>query len=181
MRHTPTFAYADARLTRCRRRDLTLKGLLATLALGWLIAPAFAATGTASFTVAVAVQAACKVTLIPLAFGSYTGVQKDATGTVTVTCTNSTPYNVNLNCGANWAGGSVYVCSMVGPGGAKVTYSMYRDTTRSLNWGNTAGHDGIGGTGNGSPRVLTIYGRMGGAQYVQQGAYSDTVIATVAY
>ena len=75
--------------------------LLALLSLGLGATPASATTTvTTTFTVSATVQATCLISATAMAFGTYTGVVDNATSTVSVTCTNTTTYNVSLNPGA---------------------------------------------------------------------------------
>lgn len=162
----------------------TLKSSLAvvaSLALGFAVQPAVAATTTASttFTVSATIQATCLVSATGMSFGTYTGVQSDTTSTVSVTCTNTTAYNVGLDAGVNGSG--VTARQMKGTGGALLNYALYSDSTRATNWGNTVGTDTVTGTGNGSSQAITVYGRVAAGQYLAPGSYSDTVTATVTY
>ncbi len=155
---------------------LGLAGLLA-------VAPpagAAAATATTTFQVTATVQATCVIAANTLAFGTYTGAQTDATTTISVTCTNSTPYNVGLDPGTA-PGATVTTRKMSGPGGALLAYALYRDAARAQNWGNTVGTDTVTGAGNGGGQTLTVYGRLAGSQYVTPGAYADTITATTSY
>lgn len=139
-----------------------------------------AATATATMGVTSTVQATCLISATPLAFGTYTGAQVDSTGTVSVTCTNTTPYNVGLNVGLA-TGATVTTRKMTGPSGALLNYALYSDTGRTTNWGNTVSTDTVAGTGNAASQALTVYGRETAAQYVTPGAYTDTITATITY
>jgi spore coat protein U-like protein len=168
-----------ARIVRARRQKLFLAGvgLLGTLAFNL---PAVAATATTTMAVTATVDATCQISATPLAFGSYTGAQTDATSTLTVTCSNTTPYNVGLDAGLA-TGATVTSRAMTGPASATLAYALFQETTRTTNWGNTVGTDTVTGTGNGSAQGLTVYGRVAAGQFVTPGAYSDTITATVTY
>jgi spore coat protein U-like protein len=112
-------------------------------------------------------------------FGNYSGVLVSASSTVSVTCTNTTPYNVSLDPGLS-TGATVSNRSMTG-GGVLLNYSLYRDSAHTLNWGSTVGTDTLAGIGNGSPQSLTVYGQLSAAQFITPGSYNDTVTATVTY
>ncbi len=135
---------------------------------------------TFTFGVVAVVQAACTISATPLAFGNYMAVQKDTTGTLTVTCTNTTPYNVGLSVGLA-PGATVRTRAMTGPGAETLNYAIFRDSTRSINWGNTVGTDTLVGQGTGSTQSLSVYGRIPAGQNRRPGSYADTVIATIAY
>jgi spore coat protein U-like protein len=141
--------------------------------------PVAAATATASFAVTASVQATCAISTTPLAFGTYSGVQVDATSTILVTCTNTTPYNIGLGAGTG-TGATVAARKMTG-GAALLNYSLSRDSGRTLNWGTTVATDTLGGTGNGAVQPVTVYGRIAAGQFVAPGSYTDTIIATVTY
>jgi spore coat protein U-like protein len=154
--------------------------ILGCLALGIASTSAAAATTTSSFAVTATVQATCLVSATPMAFGTYTGTQATSSSTVSVTCTNTTPYNVGLNAGGA-TGATVSSRSMSGPGSALLVYSLFSDSARTANWGQTIGTDTVTGTGNGSAQALTVYGQVAAGQYVAPGAYADTITATVTY
>ena len=165
--------------------SFAVKSSLPVAILGYLalvLAPmsADAATATTTFAVTATVQATCLVSATPLAFGTYTGVLVNSTSTVSVTCTNTTPYNVGLSAGLA-TGATVLTRKMTGPASAVLAYAMYSDSGHSVNWGQTIGTDTVTGTGNGSAQAITVYGQTTAAQYVAPGAYTDTITATVTY
>src|SRR5262249_56597254 len=100
--------------------------------------------------------------------------------TITVTCTNTSPYNVGLDPGTA-TGATVTTRKMSGPGGALLAYALYQDAAHTKNWGNTVGTDTVAGTGNGNAQSLTVYGQVAAGQYVTPGAYADTITATITY
>jgi len=153
---------------------------LSVLSLGLASMPAAAATTTTTFGVSATVQATCLVSATPLAFGTYTGISANSTSTVSVTCTNTTPYNVSLSAGLA-TGATVTTRKMTGPASALLTYAMFTDAARTLNWGGTIGTDTVPGTGNGAAQAITVYGQVPAGQYVAPGAYADTITATVTY
>jgi spore coat protein U-like protein len=163
----------------------TLKSALPAVALSFLAlslpsTPAVAATTTTTFGVSATVQATCLVSASALAFGTYTGVVANSTSAVSVTCTNTTPYNVGLSAGLA-TGATVSARKMTGPASALLGYAMYSDAARTVNWGQTIGTDTVAGTGNGSAQAITVYGQAAAGQYVAPGAYADTITATVTY
>jgi len=154
--------------------------VLGCLALGLNCASAAAATATNTFQVTATVQATCLVSATAMAFGTYTGVAATGTSSVTVTCTNTTPYNVGFSAGSG-TGATVTTRAMTGPAGAQLGYSLFSDSARSVNWGQTVGTDTVPGTGNGAAQVTSVYGSVAAGQYVAPGSYSDTITATVTY
>ena len=161
----------------------TFKSVLAATALGCLVlglatTPAVAATATTTFQVTATIQSTCVVSATAMGFGTYTAVVATSSSTVTVTCTNTTPYTVGLDAGGG--GGTVTTRKMTGPGGALLNYSLYSDSGRTTNWGNTTG-SWVSGTGDGSAQALTVYGQVAAGQYLAPGSYADTITATVTY
>jgi spore coat protein U-like protein len=116
-----------------------------------------------------------------MAFGTaqILAANVDATATVSPTCTNTTPYTVSLDLGSN--PNPVGRRRMSGPGGANITYWLYRDAARTQVWGATVGTDTVAGTGNGSAQAITVYGRVPAQSSPAPGSYSDVVTATVIY
>jgi spore coat protein U-like protein len=144
-------------------------------------AGATAVTGT--FPVQIQIQATCiLVSSGNLTFptsGVLTG-NVDQTSTITVECTNTTPFNIGLDAGAN--GGSVTTRQMKGgPTSQLIGYSLFSDSARSVNWGQTIGTDTVVGTGNGSPQGFTVYGRVPPQATPSPGTYTDTITVTVTY
>ena len=140
----------------------------------------WAATATTTFQVTATVQATCLISATNLSFGTYSGAVANSTSTITVTCTNTTPYNVGLNAGTA-PGATVTTRKMSGPGGALLAYALYQDAAHTINWGNTIGTDTETGTGNGSGQALTVFGQAAAGQFVTPGAYVDTITATITY
>jgi spore coat protein U-like protein len=164
-----------------RQRAIFLRtGLLAMCSLVLSPAPALADHISADLVVTATVEATCRVSTTDLAFGIYTGAQLDTTATITVTCSNLTPYQVTLSDGLHYNAGRPGA-NMAGPGGAFLAYAHFQNAVRTTWWGGTYGTDGQTGTGNGSAQVLTVYGRIAAGQNVQPGAYTDTDTATVHY
>jgi spore coat protein U-like protein len=115
-----------------------------------------------------------------MSFGNYTGTAANATSAVSVTCTNATPYTVGLSAGAA-SGATVSARKMTGPASGLLSYSLFSDPSRTLNWGQTVGSDTLTGTGNGAIQALTVYGQTPAGQYVSPGSYTDTITATITY
>jgi len=150
-----------------------------------------AATATTNMTVQMTVAASCTVSATTLDFGSQTltniGVNIDATSTLTVTCSNSAPYNIAMNAGANDGGSGINGRKLLIQGGGTETinYQLYRDSNRTNVWGFTTGGgspDVVTGTGNGTGQSVTVYGRVpAGQNNIKIGTYTDTITVTVNY
>ncbi len=141
-------------------------------------------TGTptsSSFTVTSTVEANCTVSATSMAFGTYVPTAAStSTSVISVTCTNTTAYEVGLSAGTA-SGATVTNRSMTLSGGSTLLhYVLAQNSTYSENWGNSSGSWETG-TGTGSAQALTVYGKVAAGQYVVPGTYSDTVTATVTY
>ena len=158
--------------------------LLTTLALSMAWASAAdASTVQTTMSVTTTVQSSCLVSAAPLSFGNYDPVSataNNATSSITVTCTTGTNFTVGLNAGT--ASGASVTTRQMSNASQHLNYSLFSDSGRTSNWGNTAGVDTPAAiTATASPSVLTVYGRIAAQQNVPAGAYSDTVTITVTY
>ena len=148
-----------------------------------------AATVTTPMAVQMTIAASCTVSASTLDFGTQTlidiGADIDATATLTVTCTNATPYNVALNAGLNDGGAGISGRKLkIGATTDTVDYQLYRDSGRTQVWGvTTSGSpDVVSGTGSGDNQTITVYGRVPTGQANPKiGTYNDTVTVTVNY
>lgn len=142
----------------------------------------YAQTATANFNVTITIQAQCSIAATTLDFGSQPGVitaNVDSTNTISVTCTNTTPWTVSLSTGSSAA---FDPRTMTGPGGATVDYNIYRDAARTEIWGDgTGGTFTVTGTGNGGTQPQTGYGRVPPQAAPTPGGYSDSITATVTF
>src|SRR6266581_4147058 len=171
------------RLGKACLRGATALALCALLlAMGVWHHATLAASATTTLGVSVTINAGCNVSTTSVAFPTQSVLASavNQTGTVLVTCTNSTAYNVGLDKGAA-SGATVTNRLMTGPSSATVGYALYSDTGRTTNWGNTIGTDTVAGTGNGSAQTLTVFGQIPGQTTPQPGSYADTVNVTVTF
>jgi spore coat protein U-like protein len=158
----------------------TIIAAVAALTLGLATTAANAATTNTTFQVSAVVQANCTISAAALAFGNYTGAQNDKTSNLTITCTNTSPYDIGLDAGTT-SGATVANRSMVDGSNNKLGYALFSDSAEKVNWGNTVGTDTVKGTGTGATQTVTVYGQIPAAQYVTPGSYSDTITATLTY
>jgi spore coat protein U-like protein len=145
---------------------------------------AFAAGSDAdSFEVTATMLASCEVSASDLAFGNYdpvTASHLDADTSLSVTCTNGTPYHVGLSLG-DGAGASMAERRMTKSGDTEtLSYVLYQDDQRSVLWG-TTGADRLSGTGDGTPNTIDVYGRVPMQQSAPAGTYDDTIVVTVSW
>lgn len=137
---------------------------------------------TQTFQVTLTITAACAInSASALNFGSsgMLVANIDQSSTISVQCTNSTPYTVGLDPGVG-TGASVTSRKMTN-GVGTVAYSLYSDAGRSMNWGQTPGTDTVAGTGNGAAQTLTVYGRVPPQTTPAPATYSDTITVTLTY
>lgn len=141
-------------------------------------------TSTSTFNVTLTLQAACSISANPLNFGT-TGVLSTAINqqtTVSVTCTDTTPYNVGLDAG-NVTGSTVSSRLMAGTAtgntGTTVGFALYQDAGHTTVWGNTQGTNTVGGTGTGAAQAITVYGQVPVQSTPKPDTYQTTVTATV--
>ncbi|MBO9685936.1 MAG: spore coat protein U domain-containing protein [Mitsuaria chitosanitabida] len=146
-----------------------------------------ALTVTSTFQVTATITSSCTVSGSTLNFGSTidplaTAVPLDAASTLTVTCSNTTPYAVSLNAGTNAGGASNFTARTMKSGANTLGYQLYLDSGRTTVWGDgTASSSTKSGTGSGSAQSLTVYGRIPSLSGVIPGTYTDTVTVTVTY
>ena len=168
-------------LTGTGNTNITVYGQVAA---GQIVAPGTytdtMTTATISFTITAVITATCTTSAANLTFGNYASVQLNAQSAITVNCTNLTPFNIGLSAG-NGSGATVTTRTMAGPAAATLNYSIFRDSGRTLNWGNTVGTDTFSATATGSAVQYPVYGRIPGGQAPRTGAYTDTIVVTVTY
>jgi len=160
-----------------------LQSLIALGAVLFLPAAAFSATATTTFQVQITIQSSCIInSASTLDFGTQglLSANVDATSTISVQCTSSTAYTISLNAGTG-AGATVAARKMTDAGSNTVTYSLYRDASRTLVWGQTIGTDTVAGTGNGSAENYTVYGRVPSQTTPAPNSFADTITVTVTY
>jgi spore coat protein U-like protein len=137
-------------------------------------------TATTTFNVTATVLTTCTVAANNLNFGTV-GVltaNTDATTTLQPKCTSGTPYNIGLDKGVN--GGSVTTRQMKA-GSALINYSLFSNSGRTTNWGNTVGTDTVSGTGIGTAQSLNVYGRIPPQATPSPATYNDTIVVTLTY
>lgn len=141
-------------------------------------------TNSATFNVTLTLQANCSITANPLNFGS-TGVLSAAINqqtTLSVTCSDTTPYNVGLDAG-NVTGSTVASRLLAGTTSGNtsttVAFELYQDAGHTTLWGNTQGTNTEGGTGTGAAQAITVYGQVPAQATPKPDTYQTTVTATV--
>ncbi len=139
--------------------------------------------GPFTFSVSATITKSCTVTATALDFGTVNGflsANVDQTTALQTTCTSGTAYKIGLDNGQNAVGTTR---RMAGPAGEYAAYELYRDSNRTLRWGNdtTNGTDTVNDSGNGLAKTNTIYGRVAPQATPAPGSYSDTITVNVTY
>jgi spore coat protein U-like protein len=181
MLHAPTTVFsrfAGPRLT-------ALAFSLGMLAVG--AAPADAAiylngSAAANFDVTMKIVANCTIGALPLDFGQTVGVLNTAINTsttISVTCTNTTLYNLGLNAGTGaGSSGTTRVMSGTGSNTGTIQFNLFQTAGATL-WGDSQGSNTVGATGTGSAVVHTVYGQVPAQTTPAPDTYKSTITATV--
>jgi spore coat protein U-like protein len=102
--------------------------------------------------------------------------------TVSVTCTNTTPYNVGLDAGTvtgSTVASRLMAGTTTGNTSTTVDFQLYQDAGHTTIWGNTQGTNTVGGTGNGAAQTISVYGQVPSQATPKPDTYQTTVTATV--
>ena len=172
----------------------TLRLLAASvLALG--VGVANAATTSDTFNVTADVVGNCLVSATDLAFGNYdpidvnsaTGADKDASSTITTTCTLGHGISINIDDGG-YAGQTAYTRNMeFDDSGTKyyLGYQLYRNSYNDA-WTSAVGDD-LAAAGTGAALDTTVEGRIPKGQDATTlkastgGGYQDVLTVTVTF
>lgn len=160
---------------------LSLLGATATIPVGAAVYST--GTNTAPFDVTLKIVANCIISAAPLDFGEAQGLLStplNVNTTVSVTCTNTTPYNVGLSAGTG-TGSSVatrYMSGTTSGNTGVVQFNLFQ-TSGATNWGNTQGTDTVSGVGSGSAQAITVYGNVPPQNTPSPDTYKSTITATV--
>ena len=131
---------------------------------------------TDTFTAKITIEADCDIVSAPdLDFGTHgvLAADVDDTSTLSVQCTKTTPYNIGLDDGINGV-------RKMKLGTSTIDYELYKDSSRSVSWGNAAAAR-KSATGDGDSQDHIIYGRVPSQTTPAPGTYQDTVTVTVSF
>jgi len=108
----------------------------------------------------------------------------NGSSTLSVTCSNTTPYNVGLDAGTV-SGSSIATRLMAGTAAGNTAttmqFQLYSDSGHLTTWGNTVGTNTVSGTGNGSAQTINVYGQVPVQTSPKPDTYQTTITATVTY
>jgi spore coat protein U-like protein len=99
---------------------------------------------------------------------------------VSVTCTNPTPYNVSLSSGLA-PGSTVVTGKMIRSFPGLLGYALASNSQATVNWGQTVGAATVAGAGNDSAQTLSVQGQVSSGQHVASSGFGDTIIVAVTY
>lgn len=148
-----------------------------------------AGTATANLNVTATVVNNCLISTSAVAFGTYDTLSaspSNASGSVTITCTQGASATVTLDLGAN----AVVTQRKMAAGAERINYELYHPPNTTAGtacsfpatqvWG-TSGAEifSPAAAPNNQARTFNVCGTIAGAQSVPAGSYSDTVVATV--
>ncbi len=138
-------------------------------------------SATTTFNVTAAVPATCSVTANNLNFGTTGALttNADASTTLSPICTSGTPYTIGLDGGLS--GATDPTQRKMTNAAESILYGLYRDSARSLPFGNTIGTNTLTGTGTGVSQSVSVYGRIRPQATPSPGIYNDTIVVTLTY
>ena len=171
---------------------------LAAVSAAMLSAPLLgtAATDSTTFNVTLTLTASCTIDTKPAAdlpFGTWSEADVSGATAITgstsldVTCSNGTPYTVDLSNGNNAAAGPLANRAMKSANASYVSYELYSDAALTTPW--VAGTP-VSFTGTGAAQVLDIFGDVPTQTPIIDAAdsitaaginLSDTVTVTLTY
>jgi len=130
-----------------------------------------------TFAVLADVPANCLLETSDLDFGrtGLIGDNIDADTAFDLTCTAGTDYTISIDGG----GAGDPANRVLRSGNNTVSYDLYSDHQRTDRWGTDTGSV-VDGDGDGTVQTYDVYGRIP-PQPAAAGAYSDTVVVTIAY
>ncbi len=148
-----------------------------------------AANVTTTLPVSASISAACSVSASGITFGELTsGVPKQSSGTISVTCQTGVPYRVAMNGGSNPQGTPLFRTMKHASLNEFIGYQLFKDSALTQEWGDTGAGNlfpvgtPVSGTGTGSAQQLTVFGLQNGfLNTASPGSYSDTVLVTVLF
>jgi spore coat protein U-like protein len=122
----------------------------------------------------------CQVSTTATASGTYAVTRANVATSVSVACTNPTPYNVSYS---TELAPSVSVTTRKTAGSASDSpgHVPFSDSAHTGIWDRTADAGTVAGTGSGSFQLYAGYGQSARAQHVAPGAFADTVTVTITY
>jgi spore coat protein U-like protein len=141
---------------------------------------------TTTFGTKVIVSASCSISASNVDFGTAGSLASAviASGSLSVTCTNSAPYTIAMNAGST-TGNTIAArkMSLGGVGAGVVSYQLYRDsnTPPTTLWGDGTTGAVYTGSGTGGAQTIPVYGQVPAQTTPAPGTYQDTITATITF
>lgn len=123
-------------------------------------------------------EASCTQVFTNLTFGTYTGTLLTGVNNVTVNCNSGSLQTISLNAGTG-SGATTTTRKMTSSSGTTLSYQIFQDAARTINWGNTTGVDTVSVTAHNNAMVLQIYSDILAGQIVTPGTYTDTILSNI--
>lgn len=108
-------------------------------------------------------------------------VPLNSTASLSVQCSNTTPYVVGLDAGTHAGGATNFSGRKIQNGTSTIGYQLYTDTGRTMVWGNGIGTSVSAGVGSGGTQSLAVYGQVADLTGAVPGTYTDLVTVTITY
>lgn len=155
--------------------------MLLGLALTAFSMPVYSLQIVGSMQVTGTVAAACTVGTTPMAFGALSQTQTtDSTATISVTCTNSTVYDIGIGIGDYWNNNPPYRRMKHTATNDYIPYYLSSNVTMTpLIEASTPNNFVDNAIGTGAVQDYTVYGRANPGAV--PGVYADTLVILVTY
>lgn len=137
-----------------------------------IAAAAASKSGSSEMIVTATVQKYCTIKSTPFSFSDRQKNSLTAQATVTVTCTNGTPYYLSVSQIDN---------AIVDRDNDILVYSVYQNAQKSQVLGNTMNKNVISGVGTGLPENLTLYAVIKSDQPIAPGNYEGKLHVTLSF
>jgi spore coat protein U-like protein len=167
--------------TRVLARAISVSTLVAFAGLAAVASGANAATTTGNMSVQLVLGSSCAINSIgAMDFGTNNDLTAaiSTTADISVTCTNGTPYSIEL--GAGGGAGATTATRVMTSGANTLNYSIYKEAAHTNVFG-TGATEKISATGSAGAQTYTAYGLVPIQATPAVGTYTDTVLATVTY
>jgi spore coat protein U-like protein len=151
---------------------------LGFLASGLALRPGLAATVTASFTVSATVVSGCQATPNTQEFKNYAAVTTNATSTISVTCTQPTPYVVSLATEVVPDHSST-ITKVTSSGSTSTGSAQPSSPQHAINRGRAIGAGTAAGAG--SPQLHAVAERAATPENLAPGASPDSIMVSITY
>ena len=121
----------------------------------------------------------CRITANDLDFGTQSAplAQTDSDTFIDVRCTNASPFTVGLSNGLNPSGGS----RRMSDGSNFVSYGLFQDAARNVDWDNTSNRKSGAGLGTGTSIMMNVFGRIPADPAAVPGNYTDTITVDIEF